>query len=504
MRRLVLLQEGQTFSQVLMTQTSEFMTQRLGNEGYTFAEVNGYPDINEEEKTAKVTFFVNPGNRAYVRRIEFRGNTKTIDEVLRREMRQMEGGSASSGLIEHSKERLDRLGFFKEVEVETRPVAGTNDQLDVFYTVEEQPSGSIGASVGFAQGYGLVLGANLQENNFLGTGDRVGIGINRSTYQTNLSFNYTDPYFTKDGVSAGFNLFARSSDYEEANLSNYTTDSFGGSVNYGYPLSETQRLGFGIGFENLTLDTGFFVAEEIDQFIEENGDSYNIFTANLNWIQSTLNRGVFATRGSQQKLRAELSVPGSDMEYYRLTYEAQYYRPLIKNLTLRLQTELGYGDSYGGTSRLPFFKNFYGGGFGSVRGFEKNTLGPRDTPACRDGSSQSENPGCSVIDDPDPFGGNVLVQGGAEIIFPVPFIKDQRSVQASVFFDAGNVFDTDCGSKPIEFCAEPDLGELRYSVGVGGTWLSGFGPITFSIAKPLNSGDEDDEEVFQFSLGQTF
>ena len=243
---------------------------------------------------------------------------------------------------------------------------------------------------------------------------------------------------------------------------------------------------------------------QIDQFIEENGDSYNIFTANLNWIQSTLNRGVFATRGSQQKLRAELSVPGSDMEYYRLTYEAQYYRQLIKNLTLRLQTELGYGDSYGGTSRLPFFKNFYGGGFGSVRGFEKNTLGPRDTPACRDGSSQSENPGCSVIDDPDPFGGNVLVQGGAEIIFPVPFIKDQRSVQASVFFDAGNVFDTDCGSKPIEFCAEPDLGELRYSVGVGGTWLSGFGPITFSIAKPLNSGDEDDEEVFQFSLGQTF
>jgi outer membrane protein insertion porin family len=503
-RRLVLLQEGQTFSQVLMTQTSEFMTQRLGNEGYTFAEVKGYPDINEEEKTAKVTFFVNPGKRAYVRRIEFRGNTKTADNVLRREMRQMEGASASTALIEHSKQRLNRLGFFKEVEVETRPVPGTNDQLDVFYTVEEQPSGSIGASVGFAQGYGLVLGANLQENNFLGTGDRVGIGLNRSTYRTNISFNYTDPYFTKDGVSAGFTLFARSSDYEEANISNYTTDSYGANVSYGYPLSETQRLGFGFGYENLELDTGFFVADEIDQFVAENGDSYNLFTLNVNWIQSTLNRGVFATRGAQQKLRAELSVPGSDMEYFRLTYSAQYFRPLYKDLTLRLQTELGYGDSYGGTSRLPFFKNFYGGGFGSVRGFEKNTLGPRDTPACNDGSSQSDNPGCTPIDDPDPFGGNVMIQGGAEVIFPVPFIKDQRSVQASVFLDAGNVFDTDCGDKSIEFCAEPDFGELRYSIGIGGTWLSGFGPITFSIAKPLNAGDEDDEEVFQFSLGQTF
>ena len=504
MRRLVVLQEDKTFSQVLMTQTTEFMTQRLGNEGYTFAEVEGYPELNEDEKTAKVTFFVNPGKRAYVRRIEFRGNTKTMDEVLRREMRQMEGGSASSALIERSKQRLERLGFFKEVEVETRPVPGTNDQLDVYYTVEEQPSGSIGASLGFSQGFGLVLGANLQENNFLGTGDRVGVGINRSSFRTNLSFNYTDPYFTKDGVSAGFNVFVRTSDFEEANISNYTTDSYGLSTNYGYPLSESQRIGFGLGYERLELDTGSFVAEEIGRFIEENGDNYDIFTVNLNWIESTLNRGIFATRGAQQRVSAEVAIPGSDMEYYRLTYSAQYFRPLTRSLTLRLQTELGYGDSYGGTTRLPFFKNFYAGGFGSVRGYEKNTLGPRDTPACTNPSLARDDSACIPIDDPDPFGGNVLIQGGAEVIFPLPFIKDQRSVQASVFLDAGNVFDTDCGDKAIEFCAEPDFGELRYSVGIGGTWLSGFGPLTFSVAKPLNAGEEDEEEVFQFSLGQTF
>src|SRR5690554_2855520 len=248
-RRLILLKEGDTFSQQLMTSTNERISRRFGDEGYTFAEVEGFPEVNDADKTAKITFFVNPGKRAYVRRIEFRGNTKTTDEVLRREMRQMEGGSASTALIDQSKVRLERLGFFKSVEVETREVPGTGDQVDVFYTVEEQPSGSIGASVGFAQGTGLVLGANLQENNFLGTGNKVGIGLNRSTYQTNLQFSYTDPYFNSDGVSAGFNVFYRSTDYGRFNLANYTTDSFGSGINFGYPLSEISSLGFGFNYE---------------------------------------------------------------------------------------------------------------------------------------------------------------------------------------------------------------------------------------------------------------
>ncbi len=494
--RLVLLREGQTFSQNLMTTTSEFITQRLGNEGYSFTEVEGFPELDEENRTAKITFFINPGKRAYVRRIEFRGNTKTMDEVLRREMRQMEGAAASTGLIEHSKVRLERLGFFKEVQVETTPVPGTSDQLDVIYTVEEQPSGSVGASLGFAQDFGLVIGANLQENNFLGTGKGVGVGLNRSEFRTNVAINYTEPYFTNDGVSAGFSLFGRTSDFDEINLSSFSSDSFGATTNFSYPVSEIQRIGFGFGYENLSLDEGSFPSEEIVDFIDENGDKYNIFTFNLSWIRSTLNRGVFATRGSSNRFALELSAPLSDLEYYKLTYSGQYFQPLFRGLTLRLRTELGFGDSYGDTTRLPFLKNFYAGGFGSVRGFERNTLGPRDTPFVDENGN--------VFDDPDPFGGNVLIEGSAEILFPLPFIKDQRTLQSAFFIDIGNVFDTDCGTKSVDLCSEPDLAELRYSAGFGVTWLSGFGPLTFSIAKPLNAGPEDEEEAFQFSIGQTF
>jgi outer membrane protein insertion porin family len=506
-RRYITLNEGERLSQHQMTSSSELITQRLGNDGYAFADVKGYPEVNEEDKTAKITFFVNPGKRAYVRRIDFRGNSKTSDEVLRREMRQMESGAASTALIEHSKVRLERLGFFKEVQVETKEVPGTGDQLDVTYTVEEQPSGSIGASVGFAQGYGLVLGGNLQENNFLGTGNKVGIGINRSTYQTNVQFSFTDPYFTTDGVSAGFNVFYRATDYGEFNLANYTTDSFGTGVNFGYPLSETASLGFGLNYENLSIDLGSFTSLEIEDFVNNNGDQYDMFSVSVNAVKSTLNRGVFATRGYSQRLGLEITVPGSDAEYYKLSYSGQYYQPLTNSLTLRLRSDLGYGDAYGDLDRLPFFKNFYGGGFGSVRGFKRNTLGPQDTPAkiCSNGTRPEDNPDCELIDvdDPDPFGGNILVEMGAEIIFPLPFLKDQRSVQASFFFDAGNVFDTDCGDTQLN-CFEPDAGELRYSTGIGATWLSGFGPITVSLGKALNSSDEDDTEFFQFSLGQTF
>ncbi len=237
-RSLIIQKEDETFSQVSMTRSSELIANRLGNEGYTFAEVKGVPEISEEDQTTKIVFFIDPGNRAYVRRIEFRGNTKTMDEVLRREMRQMEGASASNSKIEYSKIRLERTGFFKEVELETRPVPGVNDQVDVIYSVEEQPSGSVGASFGLAQTYGVVLGANISESNFLGTGNRLSLGLNQSGFQTNLSLNYTNPYFTKDGVSAGFAVFAKKLDYDEANISNYTTDSFGASTTFAYPISE--------------------------------------------------------------------------------------------------------------------------------------------------------------------------------------------------------------------------------------------------------------------------
>jgi outer membrane protein insertion porin family len=498
-RMMILMREGMTFSQTLMTTSSEYITRRLGNEGYTFAEVEGFPEVDEEEKTAKITFVVTPGMRAYVRRVEFRGNTKTADTVLRREMRQMEGSSANNALIEHSKVRLERLGYFKGVQVENVPVAGTNDQLDVIYSVEEQPSGSVGASVGFAQGTGLILGANLSENNFLGTGKQVGVGINKSTYQSSLNFSYTEPYYTIDGVSVGYSIYARETDYGDFNISSFSTNTYGASVNWSYPISDIQRIGFGFGYENLDVSTGTFDSVEITDFVNENGNLFDIVTFNANWVKSTLNRGMFATRGASQRFGLALALPGSGLEYYKMTYSGEYLRGLYGPLTLKLRADLGYGESYGDTTTMPFFKNFYGGGFGSVRGFKKNTLGPQDTPC------NLANPPCvtQYVDDPDPIGGNVQVEFGADVIFPLPFLKDQRSVQASFFLDAGNIFNSKCGESQVN-CFKPDVGELRYSVGLGATWLSGFGPITFSVGKPLNASDFDETEVFQFSLGNQF
>ncbi len=528
-RRLIVLREGQTFSQVLMTTTSQYITQRLGNDGYAFAEVQGQPEIDEENNTANITFFVNPGKRVYVRRLEFRGNTKTADDVLRREMRQMEGAVASNSKIEMGKLRLERTRFVKpDVKVETPEVAGTNDQIDVIYSIEEQASGSVGATLGFSQTAGLVLGANYQEDNALGTGKQVGISLNRSDFQTRIGLNYTDPYFTVDGVSAGFGIFARTSDFAELNLTSYETDSIGMNLNFSYPLSEIERLSYGIGFENLAIDVSDrfseFVSKEILLFREQSGDENNLLSFNLGWQRSTLNRGVFATDGASQRLQLEV-VPAliDDLSYYKITYSGQKFFPLgrlfkmFDGWSLRLRTEIGYGDGLGDTDRLPFYKNFYAGGYNSVRGFERNGLGPR-TERTRFGII---NPGTKLTkDNTDPFGGNTLVEASAELIFPLPFLKDQRSVQASFFFDAGNVFDTECGGNrtvtdpldpdnildvpPQINCYSPDAGELRYSVGVGATWLSGFGPITFSISMPLNGNELDEKEVFQFSLGNTF
>ncbi len=581
LERLFLLKEGKTFSQVLMTTTSDYITRRLGNEGFTFAEVRGIPELDEEEKTVKVTFFMDPGKRAYVRRIEFRGNTKTSDEVLRREMRQMEGGSASTARIESSKVRLERLGYFKDVIVDTREVPGTSDQVDVEYTVEEQPSGSIGASVGFAQGTGLILGANIQQSNWFGTGKKVGFNVSTSSYQTVYSFNYTDPYFTPDGVSRGFNFFYRKRDFEEVNVSSYTTDSFGGAMNFGYPISEIERLNFGIGYTNIAIETGAFAVQEIigsprlyesdvylyeyvteaqadairtelnggtpydtsiisgvgtsfgandpaliespNGWIDNNGEDFDIFTVNASWSQSTLNRGRLATRGASQSLSLELSLPGGDLEYYKVSYSGQYFRPLTESLTLRLRTELGYADSYGATTELPFFENYYSGGFGSVRGFKRNTLGPKATPADyydsinydkdADGTLDSrvyildddtgQLKSLSYSNDDDPFGGNVLIEGSIEILFPLPMVKDQRSIQSSFFIDAGNVFDTNCGAGQLN-CYDVDLSKLSASAGFGITWITGFGPLTFSIAKPLKENEGDETEFFQFSLGTAF
>ena len=576
LRPLIFVQQGQTFSQALVTSSEEWLTKRLGNEGYNFAKVEGIPDIDEQTKTVNIKFFIDPGKRTYVNRISFTGNSRTADEVLRREMRQFESAPASSVAIEQSRVRLERLGFFKEAKVETNKVPGSDDLIDLEYIVEEQSSGSIGASLGFSQDSGVLLGANIQQDNFLGTGKQIGVGVNKSDYLTSLRFSFVDNYFTKDGVSRGFSVYYSERDLEKINVSNYVTNTLGASVNFGYPIKETERLGFSFGFSNTEIEAGVAAVKEISQgpdlfrvrnqfytqyiedtttddgdilrdlyatdgsiidpsilvdpgapgFLDRNGNQFNNFTATASWSQSTLNRGRLATRGASQAVSFEITVPGSDLEYYKLIYNGQIFFPLTRSLTLRLRTELGYGDGFGDTNELPFFNYFYSGGFGSVRGFKSNTLGPRSSPADVyltrqpvDANGNLINTIAYILDDPnaaspklrtytpdnepDPFGGNVLVEGGAELLFPLPFIKDQRSVRTAFFIDAGNVFSTNCGETQLN-CYDIDANELRYSVGVGLSWITGFGPLTFSLAKPLNEGPEDEIETFQFSLGRSF
>lgn len=498
LRSLIIVQEGQTFSQALITATEERLTNALGNGGFTFATASGVPKLNDDQ-TVDVEFFVDAGKRAYVRRIAFTGNAMTQDEVMRRESRQMEGGWASTAQIDLTKVRLERLGYFKGVEVETPQVAGKDDQIDVNFTVEEQPSGSISGTLAYSQGYGLILGGNYQQTNLQGSGNSLNVGLSLSQFQKSINFNYFDPYFTMDGISRGFNVFLRRLDYDARNIARYSTDSAGLGVNFGLPISETQRINFGVLAEYTEITEGYYAAQEISEFIEVNGAKSANLKANVSWSRSTLNRGIFADRGTSQSIAAEVSVPGSDLQFYKFFYNGERYFPITNSWTLRLRTELGFGGGYGDTPSLPFYEHFYGGGFGSIRGFENSTLGPRSTPPL----DSEGNPVYFRDRDGDPFGGNLLVEATAEIIFPMPFVDDNRQFRPAFFVDAGNVFNTNCPTVSVN-CFDFDADNFRYSVGVGVSWLSGMGPLTFSFAKPFQTQPYDEKEMFQFELGRTF
>ncbi|MCM2972314.1 outer membrane protein assembly factor BamA [Larsenimonas suaedae] len=495
-RKLVSAKEGETFSQSDLTASSEALRQKLGAMGFAFAKVDSVPQVDEDGDTVDVTFTVDAGKRSYVRRINFKGNTTTADEVLRRELVQLEGAPASTDNIKQSQQRLQRLGFFKQVDVETRPVPNHPDQLDVTYNVQEQPSGSISASVGFSQSAGVIYGASLSQKNFLGTGNRVDIGAQKSDYYTNLNFSFTDPYWTLDGISRGYNLYYRKTDYEDSDISTYSTDAIGGGINFGYPISDLSRLNFGLGVEHLEVDSYDDSPYEIVQYLEDEGDSFDNFKLTGSWTRNSLNRGVLPTAGSYQRFSVEASTPGSDAEYYKLRYRGQKLFPLTtsEEWAIKLRSELGYAGSYGDTDVYPFYENFYSGGLGSVRGFKSNTLGPKTTER---GNG-----------DDDTLGGNALVEGSVEMIFPFPFIEDRRQLQSSLFLDAGNTYQRDCMSVPAGQTSQCESGidfsDLRYSFGVGLSWITPVGPLTFSVAKPLSDHDGDDTQVFQFSLGQTF
>lgn len=513
---------GQTYSQAQITSIESFLTSLLGNEGFTFAEVKGNPDPISDNDLVDLTFIVQPGSRTYARKINFSGNFLTNDEVLRREMRQFEGAWASDDRIENSKIRLERLGYFKEVSVETIPIPGTEDQVDIEFTVEEESTSSIGGSIGYSD-FGLNIGLNLSDNNYLGTGNRVQIGLNKSIYQDLYSISFFDPYFTMDGVSRGYSLYMRETDYGEFNVANYLTNSTGGGVQFSYPLNEIQRIGLNINYDSTEIEEGTLPAREISDFLKSEGSEFDVLKLQGIWSRVTLNRGLFPTNGSQLDLMFQLTVPGSDLNYYKVNIQNKLYRPLpFGNLVLGWDGSLGFIETFGDTELSPFFENFYSGGPKSVRGFRSNTLGPRVTPTPCYGFIPETND-CppyydtdfdGVPDTPapnpyaysqsfDPIGGNFLVEGSIQLIFKLPMVDDQRSMRSAFFVDFGNVFATDCLDYQVN-CFEPSLEELRYSIGVGVTWITGFGPMSFSFSQPFNDGIYDRTEQFQFTIGTVF
>ena len=514
--------KDQIYSQAQITSIEEYLVNYLGNEGYTFAEVTGNPEINVEENRVSLIFLVQPGNRTYARKILFSGNYLTNDEVLRREMRQFEGAWASDNLIEGSKVRLERLGFFKEVSVETIPVPGTEDQVDIEFTVEEESTSSIGGSIGYSD-FGMNLGLNLSDNNFLGTGNRFNLAINKSVYQEAYNVSFFDPYFTMDGVSRGYSIYYRVTDYGEYNVANYLTNSMGGGVQFGYPISDTTRIGLNLNIDNTDIDPGSLPSREIADFLASEGTVFDVLKAQAVWSRMTLNRGMFPTYGSSTDVMLQVTIPGSDLSYFKVDLKQKFYRPLgFANLVFGFNGELGYIGTYGDTEKTPFFENFYSGGPRSIRGFESNTLGPRVTPApCYEFNAKTGE--CPLIIDTDfdgtpdaiaqnpygyqqlrdPIGGNFLVEGSMQMIFKLPMIEDQRSMRSAFFLDFGNVFSTDCQPYQIN-CYEASFDEMKYSVGVGVTWITGFGPMSFSFSQPFNDGIYDRTEEFQFTIGTVF
>lgn len=505
-RALFLVSPGETFSRARVVATEETITAVFGNSGYTFASASGITEVSEDG-TVDLKFYVDAGKRTYVRRLSFAGNSVTQDHVLRREMRQMEGGWASRALIDLSKVRLERLGFFQEVNVETPEVPGTDDQIDVEFEVEEQPTGSISATLGYAQSFGLMLGANYQQQNALGTGNSVTFGLGWSDFSKSVSFNFFDPYFTVDGISRGFNAFFRRSNFAEQNIAGYSSDAKGLGVNFGFPIGETQRIQVGLNVEHTDISEGLYTSLEISDFLFREGNEFLNYKLQGGWQYSTLNRGLFPTAGRSQTLKFVIAGPGSDVSSYKVSYDGEMYFPFRQDWSLRLWTELGFGGVYGDTETFPFYENFYAGGFGSVRGFQASTLGPRATLA----------PSDTYYGRFDSVGGNLLVQAGTEIIFPLPFVEDQYQVRPVIFFDVGNVFNTDCPTaerlslardlNPADLvvrCSRWDANALRYSAGVSLTWLTGMGPITFALAVPFNYGPYDEKEKFSFQFGRTF
>ena len=515
--------EDTYYSESLITSYEEFYANILGNEGYTFAEVEGVPTIDENNKTADITFVFNPGRKNYTRRILFTGNNFTTDEVLRREMRQFEGAPASNQAIEQSKLLLERTGFFKTVNVETVPVAGEEDLVDVIFEVEEQQYGNVIGGFGYSQ-FGFSFNFNIQQQNFLGSGNTVGVGTQISDYSKNIFLQYENPYYTIDGVSRGYTLNYREFDYSSFGITDYNTSSYGLAVSFGYPISEIQRLGFNIAYDHTELQSGGMAAREILDFLESEGDVFDTLKFQGYWTRATLNRGIFPTAGTLNQVQLQTTLPGSSLNYFRIDYKNEYYQPLPigEDLVFKAASRIGYTGAFGDSDIPPYYENFYAGGPYSVKGYEANSLGPRITPVPCYGYVSADDYCPPLIDndydgEPDtpyynqyasyrinrPIGGNVILETSLNLIFKIPFIEDQSQFRTAVFVDLGNVFSTNCLAYQTE-CFAPDFKELRGAYGIGGSAITPFGPISVYVAIPFNNGPLDRVKRFEFTVGNKF
>lgn len=510
LKPLIIYKPGTTYSQAEVTATQQLLTKKYGNNGYYFAEINPIPDIDEATKTVTMNYAINPGKQVYVRRINFKGNEKTADNVLRREMRQLEGSLASNDKIDLSKIRLERTGFFKTVTIDSPRVPNTDDQVDLNVSVEEQPSGSSSISVGYSQYGGVTFQFGINQTNFFGTGTQVGLDLSRSQILENYNLNVLDPYYTVDGVSRGFNFYVRNSRIDTSvSVQRYYTDAYGASMTFGYPVNENTNVSATMNVDNTTIKTSQFVSNLAQQYllehgaVNESGDPVNplyskdftTYNLNLSWAYSTLNRPVLATRGMSHQFSVETTVPGSDLQYQKATYNGQIFLPFpthyLDGFLLRAYTKMGYGHD------LPFWKNFFAGGYGSVRGYTDYTLGPRSSGI----GYSATNP------DPDAeyVGGNAMITGGLELVLPIPGAGDWASqVRPVIFVEGGQVFDTtgytDVTGQSYNFNAK----NFRYSAGVGFTWITMIGPIALSFAQPINSKPGDDVKRVQFAIGRVF
>ncbi len=476
LQALMEMQAGDVYSRKLMTQSNSSIADKLGEDGFAFARVNVIPNINDNDKTVDLNLSIEPGKRVYVRRIIFNGQNRTNDDVLRREMRQMEGSRFSPLALQRSQTRLQRLPYIERVAISTPRVPGSDDLVDIAVNVSEGASGSFGAGAGYGSD-GFIFNINFTQENLFGTGERLALSFDNSTSQDNFSISYTDPYYTPDGISRNVRAFIKKTDTSQlTSTANYILDSYGAKVRYGVPLSEFSTFSFGLGYERVDAIRTDESSEEVINFIDDFGSEYDLFDISLGYTRDTRNRTVFATSGTRNSLSLEVTTPNSDLSYAKLGYNFEYFRPITDRYTLSFSARINYGEGEEGLETLPFFRRYFAGGIQSVRGYRRNSLGQLDSQ----GNAR---------------GGDFRTLGTLEVIFPPPFVETAGATRLSLFTDFGNVFDD---------VSDFDADELRGSYGLSFVWLAPIGPLTFSVSETYNDEPGDSRQSPQFTIGSIF